>query len=326
MKNIELSDKKADIAVNIFAKPFQTALSLLSLIKQSSESIGEFWLQFEPVGSKYDSITSYYIAEFLQNKGWMVHVFQPEEWHARQIVDEKRLSDNDYRLGIRYQYAFENSLNPLLFIIHNDVYFIKNLLKALIENIGDAFAIGQVGQCWNCPASRAEITREVMNCDACSPETYAEFKPDLQQLKLLYAKAREKNIFVRPYDAEGFTGEFSTRPWPLPECRVNEWICLVNLELIRPLIMPYGNARAFGGFYDCANHNLDTAIAWFRDLHQYGYKAKNYNIKPYVRHWVGTGNKSFNKYAYSEDRALKLLKTHFPEYIDWLQKRTTKVF
>ena len=50
-----------DVAVNIFAKPFQTALSLLSLLKHSGEHVGVIWLQFEPYGSRHDAISPYYI-------------------------------------------------------------------------------------------------------------------------------------------------------------------------------------------------------------------------------------------------------------------------
>ena len=41
-----------DVAMNIFAKPYQTALSVLSLFKHSGGHVGNVWLQFEPYGSQ----------------------------------------------------------------------------------------------------------------------------------------------------------------------------------------------------------------------------------------------------------------------------------
>lgn len=313
---------KIDVAINVFAKPYQTSLAILSLLRQSGQHINKIWFQFEPVASKLDRIPPYCVYEYVQEMKLASCVAtQPDKWLARVPMTSEDLKNSEKRARVRYQTAFENSQADLLFFMHNDVFFFKDLLGILKEEIGDAFVIGQLGQCWNCPASHAELAREVMGCGPCNPDAYLEFRPDYQQLVDLYAKAREKGIFARPYDENGFTDEFRSFPWPLPECRVNEWAALVNLAKTRSLAAPYGPAFPPGAFRICGKHNLDTMVPWFRDMHQKGLVAKNYDVRSCLRHWVGTGNNTDLRYSKNEGNALRILKKHFGAYVEWLHKR-----
>lgn len=311
-----------DVALNIFAKPFQVSLSVLSLLRQSGSHINKIWLNYEPQGSKFDQIPPYCIYEYVVEKQLIdCEASQPASWLARGTVDLERIADPAYRHSIRYQYAWENSKADLLFIAHNDVYILRDIIGAMKAQIGDAFAIGQLGQCWNCPASYAELTNEVMERAPCTPETYLDFKPTHAELKGLYAKAAEKGIFTRPYARDGFEGEYKERPWPLPECRVNEWAILINLKKTRSLCIPDGKIFPIGGFASLAGHNLDTGVEWFRALNLAGLTAKHFDIAPYMKHWVGTGNKTPVRYAHNEENALHILAKHFPDYVEWLKAR-----
>lgn len=310
-----------DVAVNIFAKPWQTALTLLSLQHQSGALIKEWWLQFEAAGSKFDKIPPYYITPYLtQELGLRVHVFQPETWQARSPADPRQLADPAYRRQLRYGDAFENSTSPFLFITHNDVFFRKNLLGALHENIGQAFAIGQLGQCWNCPASNREIMNS-FGMSGCGPDNYLQIRPGFEELRGIYKKAREVDFPARPYEKNDFRTEFERQPWPLPECRVNEWACLLNMKLIRPACLPNGAAWPPGAYRDCGGHNLDVMTPTFRDLHAMGMHAKHFDVAGYMDHWVGTGNKSAARYTFSEDRAKSLLQKFFPNYMKWIKDK-----
>lgn len=316
---------KIDVAVNIFGKPYQTALSLLSLIKESGKHINKIWLQYEPVGSRHDRASPYAIVQYLrENTPFGIETSQPDNWLARQPVVKAILDDPAARMGIRYQYAFEKSNSRLLFIMHNDIFVFKDIIGVLEDKIEDAIACGFVGQCWNCPAANDGIMREVMNCSACSPERYLDTKPTHTQLCEIYKQARKKGIFARPYDKDGFKGEFAVNPWPLPECRVNEWACLINLEKARPLCAPVGNAMPPGAFGVCGEHNLDTAVPWFRDMHKAGFHANHVDVTRYVKHWVGTGNKTPLKYAHAEDNAATILHKHFPSFTIWLSEKSKK--
>lgn len=312
--------EKVDVAINILGKPFQTALTILSLLARSGGHVGKLWLQFEPVGSKFDSISPYHICEYLKNElGCDIVLSQPGYWLDRDAIDLSKMDDEAYRMGIRFQNAFEHSQSRLLFLTHNDVYILKDILGALKNNMGDAFAIGQLGQCWNCPASNAELMREVMDSPPCGPARYLDVRPSQAQLLELYRLARKRGIFARPYEVEGFLGEFEKQPWPLPECRVNEWACLLDLQKTRPHCMPYGDAYPPGAHRLCAGHNLDIACPWFRDMHAKGMEARHFDIKNYMKHWVGTGNKSPGRYAIAEDNALRILRKFFPEFLKWLE-------
>lgn len=313
---------KVDVALNVFAKPYQTSLAVLSLLKQSGPHIGKIWFQFEPVASRLDKVPPYCIFEYLREKGLAdCEASQPDYWLDLNSVTAEDLRDPYKRSGVRYQTAFENSGARLLFLIHNDIFFFKDLLGALKDNMGEAFVIGQLGQCWNCPASKGELIRDLLGREPCSPDSYLDFRPDYPELVELYRKAREKGIFIRPYDEGGFTDEFRRCPWPLPECRVNEWAALVNLEKTRPLSAPFGTAFPPGAYRSCGQYNLDIMVAWFRDMHQQGLTAKNFNIAPYLKHWRGTGNNTDLRYSKCEGNALNILKKHFYPYIEWLQER-----
>lgn len=323
----EKTEPVIDAVINILAKPFQTALTVLSLLERSGKHLSAIWLQFEPVGSKFDSITAYHIADYISGLPEVTcHVSQPSFWLKRETPTAEKMLDPAYREAIRYQFAYENSNADLLFLTHNDVFFVRDLVGALEENMGDAFAIGQIGQCWNCPASNAEIMAKTHGRAPCSPNSYEDFQPDFDGLRKIYAEARKDNVFARPYDKYNFSPEFEDRPWPLPECRVNEWACLLDLKKTRPHTIPHGTAWPPGAYKLCSDHNLDCITPWFRDMHALGMRAKNFDIYPYMKHWVGTGNKNAIKYTQAEDNARRLLCKHYPAYITWLEKKTGKKF
>lgn len=316
--------ERVDVAVNIFAKPYQTALSVLSLLRQSGPHVGTIWLQYEPMGSRYDRVSPYVIARYLKEvMDWPCRVSQPEHWLALDAPDPARLGDAAYRLSIRYQDAFEHSESRKLLLMHNDIYVFGDALGEMLAAMGDAFAIGQLGQCWNCPANNAGVVKDVMGCAPCVPEAYGDFRPDAATLRRLYAHARELGVFVRPYE-ECFSEYFDEQPWPLPECRVNEWFCLLDLEKTRPHCMPFGPVLPPGAYGACGSYNLDISVPWFRAMHALGFRARHFDHTRYLRHWVGTGKMSASRYTVAEDNARKLLETHFPDYMAWLQSVSRK--
>lgn len=320
------SPERVDVAVNIFAKPFQTALSLLSLLRHSGQHVGVIWLQFEPYGSRHDTVSPYHIAQYLRERlGERCQVFQPEYWLDLNAADPARLHDPAYRLGIRYQYAFERSVSRRLFLMHNDVLIFRDILGDMLRAMGDAFAVGHLGQCWNCPARHEGLTREVMASAACEPSRYADFRPGYAQLRLLYQLAHARGIFARPYD-QGFAGIFDEQPWPLPECRINEWACLLDLEKTRPLCAPFGPLLPPGAYRQCGPICLDIGVEWFRGLHKLGLRARHMDLTPYLKHWVGTGKVTPRRYTLAEENALALLRRHYPDYLEWLAQKSGHCF
>ena len=321
-----------DVAMNIFAKPYQTALSLLSLLQFSERHIDRIYLQFEPQGSMFDPAPPYVIAEYLAADRLVIH--QPKDWLRRDPVDMGRLDDPEYRWSLRYQYAFEHTDKRYLLVLHNDVLIKRDIVGAMLSVIqdsghdsgGGAFAVGQIGQCWNCPASNEALVRDSGCADfACSPERYRDFRPDFAGLRRLYALAAQREVFVRPY-WEGWERHYSPDPWPLPECRVNEWGCLVDVQMTRPLVRPEGDILPFGGYEPCGNFCLDIDVAWFRELHRRGLHARHMDILPYLTHWVGTGKKTERKYTQAETNARRILEKHFQPFVAWCRERKNGLF
>lgn len=311
-------EKIVDVAINVFAKPYQTSLSILSLLRHSGSIIDKIYFQFEPYGSKYDLYQPYIIADYLKDQAIC---FQPQQWIALSSVDKNQLHNINYRHSIRYQYAWEHTNKKYLFIIHNDVFFFKDILTPLIQNIGSHFAIGQLGQCWNCPASHIQIVQEsIPKLSVCHQERYQLFRPTFIELKKLYTVAKQKNIFVRPY-LENSESIFQIQPWTLPECRINEWACLVNMDICAPLTIPIGTVLPFGAFYQCGPICLDTSVAWFKGMHKHNLTAKHMDVSKYMQHWIGTGKMTRIKYVKAEKNASYLLKKYFPHFVDWCRTK-----
>ncbi|MDR1947652.1 MAG: hypothetical protein LBQ51_10885 [Desulfovibrio sp.] len=315
-----------DAAMNIFAKPLATSLSLLSLLRFSGRHIDRLYLQFEPCGSSFDRASPYEPAEYLRETlGDRVMIVQPDYWLGRNAPERKKLDDAGCRLGIRYEYAFERTDKKYLFILHNDVLIKADIIGVLLDTIGGCFAAGSIGQCWNCPAADAETARAAGFPAPCTPDSYRDFRPDFAGLEALYDAALKTGRFVRPY-RQGWERHYRDCAWPLPECRVNEWGCLVDVEQTRPLVIPEGDILPFGAFEQCGAILLDTATSWFRDLNRHGLRARNVDLDPYLTHWVGTGKKSAYSYTRAEANAGHLLKKGFPDFVAWCEARKNRMF
>jgi len=303
-----------DVVLNIFAKPYQTALSVLSLLRFCDRHIGRFFLQFEPSGSRYDSVPPYAVAAYL---GRRAVITQPDIWIECDAADPARLDDPAYRLALRYQSGFEFTDKRYLFVMHNDVLIKADVIGAMLESIGDAVAIGQIGQCWNCPASREALVRAAGVADnPCTPDTYADFFLTPDQLARLYAVGKERGFPVRPY-WEGWQAHYAENAWPLPECRVNEWACLVDVERTRPHVHPHGPIMPFGGYEACGSVSLDIDVAWFRDLHRLGFCAKHFDLKRHVHHFIGSHRMTRSLHIQAETEARGLLEKNFPDFVTW---------
>ncbi|WP_320169623.1 hypothetical protein [Maridesulfovibrio sp.] len=303
-----------DVLINAYGKPFQTALSLLSLMKHSGHLIDRIWF----VNERSEETKQYgrqFILELMDN----ITVHEPKDWRWINHIDEARLTEEDYRHSIRYQYGWEKSDKKYVLIIHNDVYFKGDAAGLLLNVIGDNIAAGEVGLCCQCPA---------YHHGKCSPEKYQDFRPTLKEF-IMMAGAPKGYI---PTDVSSYMvcPSLRTRPWPLPSCRVNEWCALVNLEKARPLTAPLGPARPFGAhvfegiirepeegekWQEFKTHLgivYDTGMAWFRDVHHVGQTCAHRNLSEVMDHW--TGHKAlFNPelYAANEKRAMEILEREF---------------
>lgn len=271
---------KIDILINVFGKPYQTALAILSLLKHSGENIDKIYFHQEPATSEFERKNSSSLINYLNDK---VVVYSIPSWISNDTTDEKRLNiDDNYRLSMRYQYGFENTDKKFVLLIHNDIEVVHDVVGNMLKEIGEATAIGEIGQCWWCPAGQAGL---------CSSERYTEFKPAYSQLTYIYNTNMDYEN-RRAYNL-GLREEFRHNPWPLPECRVNEWCMLVNIEKSRPDTLPVGKAAPIGAYFSSGckigetwedDVNLDIGVQWFRDLNHIGHTFKDFPVEEYIVH------------------------------------------
>jgi hypothetical protein len=216
---------------------------------------------------------------------------------------------------MRYQYGFETTDKKFALIIHNDIEVIRDVVGSMLNEIGKATAIGEIGQCWWCPAGQTGL---------CSSERYTEFRPAYSQLMFIYNKDMDYKK-RRAYNL-GLREEFQKNPWPLPECRVNEWCMLVNIKKARQVTIPFGKSAPIGALYASGAKigetwsdevNLDTGVQWFRDLNHAGHIFRDFLIEEYILH-DRRGNVALGSpelYITNEMKAKeKLIKKYFDEY------------
>ena len=289
-----------DVAINVYGKPYQTAVTLLSLLRHSGPHINRIFFISEP---KQPRPGEYQIAPELI--GDRLESFTPQFFLGLEQADERRLGEETYRHSIRYQYAWEKSDQRFLLLTHNDVLYTGDIVSMLTAEIGDNIAIGEVGQCWNCPAGIAKV---------CSPASYFDYRPDLETALALHRDFPSQ----RNYDHAGWIAR--NGPWPLPECRLNEWVALIDLERSRPLTTPFGPAPPLGFL------SVDIGTEWFRVISNAGHRVRNFDFTSVAKHaWTDGefGNTSLfddDRYDSSELIARDLLAREFTVPESVLQK------
>lgn len=285
------------MVINIYGKPYNTAVTLYSLLLHSGRWIDKIYFikeRKQPHNSEFGFIEA--------ALGEKLVAYTPPLWlWVRPFHNKWLFRIPAFRKAVRYQYGWEQTDKDFLFVTHNDVLYKEDILGVMLGKIGDNIGIGPVGQCWNCSASFAGV---------CTPETYTKYRPsfeEVQQLLRDYPGSRQKDYKGVPNPK---------RPWPLPECRLNEWTALINMKAARPLTMPLGPALPFGAFF-----GLDIGTQWFNDVLNMGQKVAHFNIDRYAHHaWASTtasGHAAFlneNEYAYSERMAEEYLLARVREF------------
>jgi hypothetical protein len=283
-----MSQKIIDVAINVYGKPYQTALTIQSLLKYSGNRIGKIYLILEkkqPKGFDKEHLLS------LLN-GLEVVLYIPTIFIGVRSPKLNKILYlfKRFRYSIRYQFAWENSKADYLFISHNDMVYNKDIISGYLNEIQGHIAIGSVGQCWNCPA-------HVSQCDG---SRYWGYRPDKFELVSIYKNS--KNIRSK------LSIKKIKKSWPLPECRLNEMAALFDMQIARPITIPQGKYAPIGLM------TLDIGTEWFKNISHAGYKVVNHAYNNYARHAMfnkfGSGHGSlFNEdlYNYEENMAKEML-------------------
>ncbi|MCG2720609.1 MAG: hypothetical protein L6290_01125 [Thermodesulfovibrionales bacterium] len=256
--------KTVDVAINVYGKPYQTLAALKTLMLHSGEHIDRIYFIQErkqpPWGANFDIVLQ---------KFENIELFVPEHFLFVYYTERAQYKNKDYRLSIRYQYAWENTDKNYLYITHNDMMYTDDIVGAMLKVLrnGEYVGVGQIGRCWECPAFHGK---------KCSGDTYLHYTPTYEEVLALtekypHKKSQEHDALID-----------RTHPMPLPSCRVNEWACLINLEKVQHEVVPFGIVDPFGAMI-----GIDTATQWFRDLTVKGFRFKNMDIDKYCRHGWG---------------------------------------
>jgi hypothetical protein len=287
---------KVDVAVHVYGKPKQTAVTLLSLLQHSGHWIDRIWFVTEreqPYGARFDGLL-----EVLHDR---LERFTPAYWLGVEPVRGTwKYRFRSYRYSVRYQYAWERSQKDHLFITHNDVLYTGDIVGALLERSPGRIAVGHIGQCWNCPAHAA---------GKCGSTSFMDYRPTYEEvMRLARAHGAPR--------AAHYPRAMDTRaPWPLPECRMNEWAALIDLRIAKPITLPHGKAIPFG-----ALHGLDIGTQWFHDVINGGCSVAHVDLSLYAQHaWAsdtGGGHAALadrSVYHRQEQKAADHLALHYPQ-------------
>lgn len=297
------SVKKIDVCVIYYGKPYQTILSVLTLLKFSREYINKVYITVEKKQPFYAFGDVYKVIQALAGTIPLKYYY-PDSFYNLDTLDVERVKrEQDLRWSIPYQYALENSAMRYLFVMHNDMTFQGDMIGKMLPIIQEdtrVAGVGAIGQCWSCPAYTAAL---------CSSAMYAQYVPDQAEAIALHEKHNP------PRKAKDIEILQTGRVHPLPECRLNEYACMINLEIYRKTTLPFSENVCFGGNW---GFTADLGTGWFYQMVNQGYQFRHFVLEDYAIHSqfnpAGQGIGAYSNkenYFISEANALEYLKQHF---------------
>ena len=293
----------ADVCVIYYGKPYQTIISILTLMKYSRQHVNKVYITvekqqpFEAYGDIYKVIQALEPLVPLD-------LHYPKFFYNLDTLDFERVKHQEaYRWSIPYQYALENSAMRYLFILHNDMVFHRDMIGEMFpvfqENPAMA-GVGSIGQCWSCPANTAGL---------CGGSVYQQYVPSQAEAIALHER------YDTPRKVKDIEILKTGRVHPLPECRLNEYACMIDLEIYRKTTLPFSDNVCFGGNW---GFTADLGTGWFHQMVNQGYQFRHFVLEDYAIHSffnpVGQGIGAYSNrenYFLSERNALAYLQENF---------------
>lgn len=306
--------QKIDVAINSYKKPESLIYTMLSLKKYCGEYVDTIYINDD---QSNDATVKFYLEPKLHK---MMHpikiltrinekrsgysktittqdmfVHNPVYQLIRFIFDRIRLpqfkgfiyNNND----IRYQWAINSTDKEYLFIIHDDIKFNGNVIKAYLDEMRkrqNCAIVGELGQCNICRESNVCNPELIMN-----GERPSKHWPLTKSLNHRIIKRYERN------------------------CRINEWCCLINVSIARIIgskkHIYFGNYERWG----------DVGAYWFDTIVKSGYDFSDplpssvIREKFYQHCWQGHSGHSIwaeqegNKNIYQRDFIVNKIKEEF---------------
>lgn len=278
--------EKIDVAIQSYKKPESMIYTLLSLKKFCGELVDTIYINDD---CSNDGTVDYYLSEDLKNRlkpiklkvrsnikpsKYTYTLMTKELYNKKSFVQKMQLQGHKLinRLrwmptedDIRYQWAINNTDKKYLFIIHDDIKFYDNILrlyKTVIDSDDNMAIVGDLGGARLCPFGPCGEHNK------CSP------------LKIM-------------------NGNYPCKKWPITgmrsiihpilgrykrDCRINEWCCLIRVDVARKLTSEYG--ICFGNY----EGGGDVGTYWFEKIIKLGYRFCDplpdfEDRKQYYLHW-----------------------------------------
>lgn len=276
--------EKIDVAIQSFKKPESLIYTLLSLKKFCGEIIDTIYINDDCSGDEV--VQHYYNQEFInlmspikikirvnrKPSGYTFTLMTKEAFKKKTLKEKirlilhipiKRLKLYKTSDDIRYQWAINNTDKKYLFIIHDDIKFYQNIAEIYLskfKNDSKLAIVGDMGGARLCPFGPCG--------EKCSPE------------KIMNG--------YRPWELWPITGKQTIIHRILGRyqrnCRINEWCCMIDVDIARSLGERYG---IYFGNYEGGG---DVGTFWFEKIIKLGYHFSDpfprfNDRKKYYEHW-----------------------------------------
>jgi hypothetical protein len=300
-------NSKVDVGIAFYGKPYQTIVTIKSLIQHSGQYIDKIYISRESKQPHNDYIGIFKVIDYFRNDPDVRLVLHYPNYHlGLGVMDlERAKEDTRWRQSIMYQYALETTDKKYLCIMHNDMLFHDDMIGVMLQQMNagpeNLIGLGSVGQCWSCPAGKDWGNK-------CDPYIFEDFVPTYEEaLELTEAHATPRQDLQKKIISEG-------RVHILPECRLNEYCAIIDVESYRKVTVPNGDIACYGGNWG----GVDNATIWSHDVYQKGYRFKHLPLEQYTTHAPfdstssGTqANDNYSLYMRSEQKAEEYIEQHY---------------
>jgi hypothetical protein len=298
---------QVDVGIAFYGKPYQTIVTIKSLIQHSGQYIDKIYISRERKQPHEDYVGIFKVIDYFRNDPNVRLVIQYPHHHlGLGVMDlERAKTDARWRQSIMYQYALETTDKKFMCIMHNDMLFHDDMIGVMLEQMMNGpenlIGMGSIGQCWSCPAGRDWGNK-------CNPFIFQDYVPSYEEaMELTEAYATPRQQIQKNVIKGG-------RVHILPECRLNEYCAMINVESYQKETVPNGNIGCYGGNWG----GTDTATLWSHDVYQKGYRFKHITLEDYTKHAPfdstssGTqANNNRNLYHQSEEGAKEYIEKNY---------------
>jgi glycosyltransferase involved in cell wall biosynthesis len=179
------------------------------------------------------------------------------------------LTVKENRIRAAYQYGIEASDKKYVLLSHSDILYRGDLIKELLNTIGDAVGIGRLGGCWCCPAGFFH------QCDSSMQQYYKPTYKEVIELINRYEPCRTTKETV-DYN----------NPMPLIECKLNDTCAMIDREIMIKECIPNGTSPLQGMQ---SPYHSETGHGYLRSMVLKGYRFQHYNVYDLCTHgyWAG---------------------------------------